>query len=281
MSTLRRILHEETVGCKLYDTPVNQSQMQAMQESSSFVGASIDTRDTAIEEETEDPFLTQVYRYTQNGLNQVTGRRSARIFPLSSVRDKERLIAASMTELLRPPATRLFSDYLTIMILLGYIMGFAAIFPEGPILVLIAIWLERQGDLTRYLTVSRRVLPEPAVSIGGWSIALSFLSYASVISNGILIFYTNSSPPLKSEEPKFLFVCYVFALVLIKSGVSRVINDAADWVVWKETRADLKAMEEERKYGHLTRERLLSQVVELREQIVNLKRQQQGSAGIK
>lgn len=206
-------------------------------------------------------------------MNQVTGRRSARLFPLSHLARRERLISAAMTELLRPAATQLFSDYLTIMILLGYIMGFAAIFPEGPLLVLIAVWLERQGDLTRYLTVSRRVLAQPAGGIGAWSFALSFLSYASIVSNGVLLFYTtNQTEVFLSQEPKFLFVCYILLLGAVKSGLSRFINDAASWVASKEERAELKAIANERKYGHLSHEAAVKEVAVLREKLNKLKR---------
>ncbi len=225
------------------------------------------------DDEGEDPFMEKMWRYTQNGLNQVTGRRSARMIPLSNSAKKERLVSASMVELLRPPATRLFSDYLTIMILLGYVVGFAAIFPEGPMLILIAVWLERQGDLTRYLTVSRRSLPQPAGNVGAWSFALSFLSYSSIVSNGVLLFYTtDNSPNFNHLEPRFLFVCYLLILGTVKSGISRFIVDAARWVSWTEERADLKALADERKYGHMTREQAVKEVAELREKVNTLKR---------
>jgi len=161
-----------------------------------------------------------------------------------------RLVSAALVELSRPVATEIQTDYQTIVVLLGYVVGFAAIFPEGPIFVLLAIWFERQGDLWRYLTVTRRAPLVAAESIGAWSMALSFLSYFAIISNGIIIFYTTNQAADYWDDIDFAFVCYLLVVSSLKSIFSRLVDDSASWVRWKEWRQELEQQEREKRFAH-------------------------------
>ena len=219
-----------------------------------------------------DFFNSGVLAYSRNGCNGATQLRSPVGVCVSVSKSRqERLVASAMLEALRPPATKLFNEYLTIMILLGYVMGFSSIFPEGPVAVVIAVWLERQGDLWRFLTVTQRALPISASDIGAWQIVLSFLSYASIVSNGIIIFYTSDQGrAIIDYDRDFMFVCFLLIVWTLKSLASRLVPDAATWVRWREERAELRQQEDERRFGHVSKEQAMATVAQLRDQVAAL-----------
>jgi hypothetical protein len=219
-----------------------------------------------------DIFKSAASLYSRGGCNMVTQLRApASVHVQASKPLQERLVSSAMLEALRPPASKLFNEYLTIMILLGYVMGFSSIFPEGPLAVVIAVWLERQGDLWRFLTVTQRSMPIAASDIGAWQIVLSFLSYSSIISNGIIIFYTSDQGrEIAHYDRDFLFVCYLLIVWTVKSFISRFVGDAAAWVVWREERTELRNQENERRFGHVSKEQAMMHVAQLREQVTAL-----------
>lgn len=68
---------------------------------------------------------------------------------------------------------------------------FSAVFPAAPLLVIFSLSLIGHGLLWKCLQVAQRPIQQRAADIGAWTSVLTFLSFASIFSNCILIFHAS------------------------------------------------------------------------------------------
>ncbi|MCL4142507.1 UNVERIFIED_CONTAM: hypothetical protein GTU68_062604 [Idotea baltica] len=89
----------------------------------------------------------------------------------------------------------LFSEYLEMVIQYGFITLFVAAFPLAPFFALINNVVEIRLDAYKYLTKSRRPLPQRVQDIGIWFNILKAITYTSVLTNALVISYTSDFIP--------------------------------------------------------------------------------------
>jgi len=135
-------------------------------------------------------------------------------------------------EIQRPAAPSLLDNYLEIITQIGYVTCFSAVFPAAPLLVVGSLCLIGHGLLYKYLHISQRPIQERAADIGAWTSVLTFLSFASIFSNSILIFYSSGQWRLYfgGANRELCLVSFCMVLLVIKVLLMALIPDTAGWV---------------------------------------------------
>eukprot|EP00052_Salpingoeca_macrocollata_P017275 m.140206 g.140206 ORF g.140206 m.140206 type:complete len:929 (-) comp20332_c1_seq2:56-2842(-) len=90
------------------------------------------------------------------------------------------------------PVLGMFHEYLEMIIQYGFITLFVASFSLGPLFALGNNILEIRVDADKLCTVYRRPPPARAANIGVWQSILEFVSFFSVITNGLVIAVSSS-----------------------------------------------------------------------------------------
>lgn len=90
------------------------------------------------------------------------------------------------------PERDMFYEYLEMIIQFGFITLFVASFPLSPLFALANNIFEIRVDADKMITGLRRPPAFPAANIGIWEGVLEFVSFLSVITNGLVIAVTSS-----------------------------------------------------------------------------------------
>ena len=144
-----------------------------------------------------------------------------------------------------------FYEYNELALQYGYVLMFAIALPIAPLLALANNLVEVRSDALKMVYAARRIRAEPAVTIGPWSGALKFISYAAVVVNLAYLAITSdfferlevAAPVLDSQWVRILLVVGVeHAALGCKLLVDRVIPDVPDDVKTKLARDEYVAV---------------------------------------
>lgn len=89
----------------------------------------------------------------------------------------------------------LFEEYLEMVMQFGFITIFVAAFPLAPLFALLNNWLEIRLDAHKFVSETRRPVPDRCQDIGVWFLILDTLAQLAVISNAFLIAFTSDFLP--------------------------------------------------------------------------------------
>ncbi|KAJ1460199.1 calcium-activated chloride channel-domain-containing protein [Pelagophyceae sp. CCMP2097] len=92
-------------------------------------------------------------------------------------------------------------DYTTLAIRFSFVTLFVTALPVLPVLAWFANHTEGYLDLTKLLTLKRRLWPRDAGGIGSWLRVFQMITILSVTSNAACIFYVFNWTPLQDDRP--------------------------------------------------------------------------------
>lgn len=119
-----------------------------------------------------------------------------------------------------------FRNYEEMAFQFGYATLFSAAFPLAPMLAYINNFVEIRVDAWKLLQCSQRPEPAGAENIGAWYGILDLISYASVVTNGLLVFFVAESGTDVAWTQRFVnFLVFEHVLILAKVGAGVVIDD--------------------------------------------------------
>jgi hypothetical protein len=140
-----------------------------------------------------------------------------------------------------PPYEDTFDDYLEMVVQYAYLTLFSVVLPLAPLMVLLNNALELRTDAAKIL-MCRRQVARRAAGIGMWEPLLVAISYASVLTNVSVLFFTSDSLDgfFSSDASKlWCAIALEHLLLFAKTVVSVSIPDAPDLVVRENKRRRL------------------------------------------
>ena len=83
-----------------------------------------------------------------------------------------------------------FEDFAEVLIMYGYAVLFAAVYPPAPLLCAMLFIVELRVDGFKIFNIVQRPFPKRAASIGAWKSIVTTLSWLGAFSNALLLTYT-------------------------------------------------------------------------------------------
>jgi hypothetical protein len=109
-----------------------------------------------------------------------------------------------------------FEDFTEVLIMYGYAVLFAAVYPLAPLLCALLFIVELRVDSFKLFNIVQRPFPKRAASIGAWKSILTTLSWLGAFSNALLLTYTfGVFKGLEFQEQPIPDVFALFAFVVI------------------------------------------------------------------
>eukprot|EP00055_Hartaetosiga_balthica_P010211 m.42879 g.42879 ORF g.42879 m.42879 type:complete len:915 (+) comp7082_c0_seq1:71-2815(+) len=125
-------------------------------------------------------------------------RMMAKFFAPKELKEKSKQLFVwekEYLELAPLPQFGLFHEYLEMIIQYGFLTLFVSAFSLAPFFALLNNILEIRIDANKFLTVYRRIPGLRANDIGIWDEVMEFLSYFSVLTNGLVISFSSNFIP--------------------------------------------------------------------------------------
>ncbi len=109
-------------------------------------------------------------------------------------------------------------EYVTKVLLFGYLVLFGASFSIGPLIFLLVNLIDIRVDAKRLLWLYRRPVGYRAQDIGTWSVICNFLNVTGIITNGLILSFTSnwSDTALNDNRSERLTFFIVFEVKIKK-----------------------------------------------------------------
>lgn len=135
-----------------------------------------------------------------------------------------------------------FDDYATTIMQFGYATMFVSAFPLAPVFGLLSNFIRIKTGGLRLLSHVRRPWPMGAENIGVWQQVLETMSYASALTNALLVTYTSESfVNTKVVQRLVFFIVYEYALLGVKLTYKILVDSVPPEVTLQLERADFLA----------------------------------------
>lgn len=169
-------------------------------------------------------------------------RRTAEAAAVADGADTDEVTRHCAQQLELPEHGGTAEEYAEMIIQFGYVSLFSSVFPFAACLCLATNVLEMQTDARKLLRLCRRPRYLGAEDIGVFMPILSFLSYASVVTNALLAYLlsetvvTDIFPHVSGARRLAIIVGAEHVMLGLKLVLAHLVPDAPRWVVHAQAR---------------------------------------------
>jgi anoctamin-5 len=124
-----------------------------------------------------------------------------------------------------------FEEFSEVLVMYGYAVMFAAVYPIAPLLCALLFIVELRVDCFKLFNIVQRPFPKSAAGIGAWKSIITVLSWLGLFSNALLLTYTFGvfqTVELREGEripPEFAFFTFSVITISFKMAVAVMVPD--------------------------------------------------------